>query len=73
MVAIRVHFDGKALIPEGPVDLPRDRTLIVHVDTDVEDHGSGYDNAALRAVVAPSDPDAARRLIEDAEIGLENA
>lgn len=34
MVAIRVRFDGKAIIPEEPVDLPRDRAFIVHVDAD---------------------------------------
>lgn len=32
MVAIRGHFDGKVFVPDGPVDVPRDRPLILHVE-----------------------------------------
>jgi len=32
MVALRGHFDGKVIVPDVPVDLPRDQTLIVHVE-----------------------------------------
>ena len=32
MVSIKAHFDGKALIPNEPVDLPQDRVLVVHVE-----------------------------------------
>jgi hypothetical protein len=69
MVAIKARFDGKALIPEQPVDLPRDRTLIIHVEA--ETHGLPVDSF-LRPVLVPSDPDAARRLIHDVESSLEN-
>jgi hypothetical protein len=69
MVAIRACFDGKALIPEQPVDLPRDRTLIIHVEAEVE---RPLDASFLRPVLVPSDSDAARRLIHDPESGLEN-
>jgi hypothetical protein len=31
MTTLRVHFDGKVLVPEEPVDLPRDCTLEVQV------------------------------------------
>lgn len=69
MVAIRVRFDGKALIPEQPVELPRDRTLIVHVEAE---SGEVVDESFLRPVLVPADPEAARRLIHDVESGLEN-
>lgn len=69
MMAIRARFDGKALIPEQPVDLPRDRTLIIHVEAE-SDHAR--DAAFLQPVVVPSDPEAARRLIHDVESSLEN-
>ncbi len=32
MQRIRVHYDGKALIPEEPVDLPVDQVLEVDVN-----------------------------------------
>lgn len=69
MVAIRARFDGQALIPEQRVDLPRDRTLVIHVETDTPSvaHGS-----FLRSVLTPTDPEAARRMIHDPESGLEN-
>jgi hypothetical protein len=31
MVVIHGHFDGKVLVPDGPVDLPRDQKLVLHV------------------------------------------
>jgi hypothetical protein len=30
-IAIRAHFDGKVLIPEEPVRLPVNQTLILHI------------------------------------------
>ena len=32
MIAIRVHFDGKVLIPEEPLHLPRDQTFLAHLE-----------------------------------------
>ncbi len=69
MLAIRVHFDGRVLIPEEPVEVPRDRTLIIHVESE---RGSLPDESLLRAVLVPSDPEAAQRLIYDPESGVEN-
>ena len=69
MVALKAHFDGSVLIPEEPVELPCDRVLIVHVDTE---RSFVRDESFLRPVLTPSDPDAARRLINDPESGLEN-
>jgi hypothetical protein len=31
MVAVKAHFDGKVIVPDEPVDLPKDQPLIVQV------------------------------------------
>jgi hypothetical protein len=31
MTTLRARFDGKVLIPQGPVNLPTDRVLEIHV------------------------------------------
>ena len=33
MIAFNAHFDGKVIVPEHAVDLPRDRPFVVHVET----------------------------------------
>lgn len=35
MVALKAHFDGKVLIPDEPVDLPKGKTLLIHVEPTV--------------------------------------
>jgi hypothetical protein len=69
MTTIKAHFDGKALIPEEPVELPQNCTLIVHVEAERERLPFP---PVLRPVLFPSDQQAARRLIRDAEEGQEN-
>lgn len=32
MVAIKGHFDGKVFVPDEPVDVPRNRPLIIRVE-----------------------------------------
>ena len=32
MVAIKGHFDGKVIVPDEPLDLPRNQKLIIHVE-----------------------------------------
>ena len=32
MTAIKAHFDGKAIVPDEPVDLPLDTLLFVFMD-----------------------------------------
>ena len=29
---VRAHFDGKVIVPDEPVDLPRDEPLVLHVE-----------------------------------------
>jgi hypothetical protein len=31
-MVIRGHFDGKVLVPNEPVDLPRNQPLVMHVE-----------------------------------------
>jgi hypothetical protein len=33
MIDFGAHFDGKVIVPEQAVDLPRDRSVVVHVET----------------------------------------
>ncbi len=32
MISIHAHFDGKVIVPDGPLDLPRDQALIVRIE-----------------------------------------
>lgn len=32
MVAIKAHYDGKVIIPDEPVDLPRNKALVVQIE-----------------------------------------
>jgi hypothetical protein len=33
MIAFNAHFDGKVIVPDHAVDLPRDQSFVVHVET----------------------------------------
>jgi hypothetical protein len=32
MIDFNAHFDGKVIVPEQAVDLPRDQSFVVHVE-----------------------------------------
>jgi hypothetical protein len=32
MIAVKAHFDGKVIVPDEPVHLPKDEPLLVHVE-----------------------------------------
>ena len=32
MIAINAHFDGKVIVPDEPLDLPRNQRLIVRIE-----------------------------------------
>jgi hypothetical protein len=72
MTRLRAHFDGKVLIPEGPVDLPRDCTLEIQVSESVGPR-PGSPEAILRAMdsgpnVTKEDVDELERAIESGKI-----
>jgi hypothetical protein len=31
MIAVKAHFDGRVIVPDEPVDLPKDEPLVVHI------------------------------------------
>ena len=49
MIACNAHFDGKVIVPEHAVDLPRDRPFVVHIEGLV-DPDSGPENAPTDAL-----------------------
>lgn len=63
MIAIRAHYDGKYLVPDEPLQLPRDKPLKVQIDleqTEASDDG-GQVSAFLKeladlAEAMPADP-----------------
>ncbi|HYR58552.1 MAG TPA: hypothetical protein VEO95_07985 [Chthoniobacteraceae bacterium] len=54
---LRAHFDGKVLVPDEPVDLPRDCALEIRVEaTGAEE--TGLARLARMVEGLPFDPDA---------------
>jgi hypothetical protein len=58
MTTIRAHFDGRVLIPDGPVDLPKDTPL--EVDVRVPSEAGGLSAIAQIASEFPANPEAPR-------------
>ena len=59
-VTIRAHFDGKVIVPDETVSLPRDTPLTVHVETrpaggtgSVGERRAAYDAFLARAGARP--------------------
>jgi hypothetical protein len=50
MIAFHAHFDGKVIVPEDAVDLPRDRPFLVRVETsdDTEQAMESSESSALQ-------------------------
>jgi len=58
MTTIRAHFDGRVLIPDGPVDLPKNTPL--EVDVRVPAAAGGLLDLASIAREFPASPEAPR-------------
>ncbi|MDB5322147.1 MAG: hypothetical protein JWN40_3778 [Phycisphaerales bacterium] len=60
MVALKGHFDGKVIVPDEPLDLPRNQRLLVHIEPEVPvgdpPSPSALDRIAEQAVDDPSVP-----------------
>ena len=72
MKTLRARFDGKVLIPIGPVDLPTGRVLDLEVSDPAEPQRDSAE-ALLRAIDAPphltqDDIDALNRSIEEGKL-----
>lgn len=64
MVAIKGHFDGKVFVPDEPVDFPRNRQLILHIES-VDTPGT--DSAQVpssESAIAEGETDALQWIIE---------
>jgi hypothetical protein len=72
MTTLRAHFDGKVLIPIGPVDLPTDRELEIHVEElPVDPSGSPEAIAQVLErlpILSDEDVDAFERAVEEAKL-----
>jgi hypothetical protein len=74
----QAHFDGKTIIPDHPVDLPRGRRLLIHVDTTAE---SPVESAAqgtvgnmmeqFKSPVSDEDAELMRRAVNEADRNFE--
>lgn len=69
MMAIRGHYDGKVIVPSGPVDLPRGTELVFHFDPSATANvPSGVPSASLlrfSGAIAVDDLDLMKRAIAD--------
>jgi hypothetical protein len=72
----QARFDGKAIIPETPVDLPQDQPLTVTIDSpDVPEdpaHGTvAYLMKHLRSTISDEDAELMRRAVQEADRDFE--
>ena len=76
---LRVHFDGRVLVPEEPVDLPVGQSVEVRIDTDNHTRAdAGTPSAVLGAVrraphVSPEDVVELERAISEARLPIRQA
>lgn len=70
MVAFRGHFDGKVLVPDEPLDLPRGQRLVIRVETDQE-RPPGVPGRELLDLAGTLSDEDARQMLEAIEEGCE--
>ena len=67
MTTLKVRFDGRVLVPETPVDLPRDRVLEISIAVEPRSNGATNGASTVEFPLAaladwaeqlPSNPDA---------------
>jgi hypothetical protein len=49
MINFNARFDGKVIVPEEPVNLPQDRTFMVHVES-IDEEGAPAKDPAVSAL-----------------------
>ncbi len=58
MIAFNAHYDGSVIIPDEPIDLPRNQTLVVQIETRGADQLPARESAlAWLAANASESPD----------------
>jgi len=64
------HFDGKVIVPDEPVDLPRNQKLIVHVQPESTTRPQGtsgreFLEAVKKVKISPEDLAAMNKAIQE--------
>ena len=71
MTTLRAHFDGKVLVPEEPVDLPRGRSLQIQVLEEAPSSTAALLEVLRRpARVSKEDVDALEQSIEAGKLPM---
>ncbi|MCY3022372.1 MAG: hypothetical protein NTW87_25610 [Planctomycetota bacterium] len=71
MIAIRAHYDGKYVVPDEPVQLPKNRPLNVQIDV-VDDAGAPGDGRQVSEFLREL-AELGERLPADAELPVDGA
>jgi hypothetical protein len=71
MVAIRGHFDGKVIVPDEPVDLPRNQPLIIRVEPSGEPNPAGTAAATAERLAADAPWGDRADILDSAEFARE--
>jgi len=45
MIAFNAHYDGRVIVPDEPIDLPRNQALVVQIETRGADQPPGRESA----------------------------
>jgi len=74
---VKGHFDGKAIIPDDPVDLPQNQRLILHIEADKADDEPAFGTAAYLAKhlepISDEDAEEIRRVIAEGREGVNDS
>ena len=72
---LKAHFDGKVIVPDTPVDLPRNQSLTIRVDSEEQQdpaHGTvAYIVKHMKSRISDEDAELMRRAIEEADKNFE--
>jgi len=55
MIAINAHYDGRVIVPDEPVDLPRNQALIVRIEAKSTDEAPARESALAWLAANASD------------------
>ena len=73
---VKGHFDGKAIIPDDPVDLPQNQRLIIHIEPDRGEEEPAFGTSAYLAKhlepMSNEDAEEIRRAIAQGREGVDD-
>ncbi len=71
-MTIHAHFDGKVIVPEQPLDLPRNTRLTIQVEPAAEPRGMSAP-ARWKPLDIQIDPEVARAIAEDPGLDIQES